>query len=361
MRFTSLASLGWDDFFDVQLNSDAVNKLAPARVADEQRGQYQLLNEEGRWPATLAGRLLHEIDRSHAMRPTVGDWVLARLPGAPADGMAVIHHVLNRRTAFSRQAPGRKTVEQVVAANIDTVFLVQSLNGDLNCRRLERYLTLLWESGAEPVIVLSKLDLQPEADEIEARVRSVARGVAVLRTSSILPGGMDSLAPYLVPGRTVALVGSSGVGKSTILNQLAGQEVARVQAIRDDDRGRHTTTSRQLVVLPGGALLLDTPGMRTVILWEGAEGLDHTFEDVEALACECRFRDCTHEAEPGCAVRAALDAGTLEADRFQSYRKLEREVRHHEGRTNVQIRLAEQQRWKKIHSEVRRRPDKRKI
>jgi len=361
MNITTLASLGWDAFFDGQMDSHATDDLAPARVADEQRGHYQLLNETGRWAATLAGRLLHEIDQSLALRPTVGDWILARFPADPAGGAAVIHHVLNRRTAFSRQAPGRRTVEQIVAANVDTVFLVQSLNRDLNCRRLERYLTLLWESGAEPVIVLSKLDLQPEADETEAQVRSVARGVAVLRTSAVLPGGMDSLSPYLVPGRTVALVGSSGVGKSTILNQLAGREVARVKAIRDDDRGRHTTTSRQLVVLPGGAILLDTPGMRTVLLWEGADGLEQTFADLEALAGECRFRDCAHEAEPGCAVRAALEAGTLDAGRFQSYRKLEREVRHHEARTNIQARLAEQHRWKQIHREARRRPDKRSI
>lgn len=359
MTAMTLASLGWDAFFEGQMNPHDTHDLAPARVADEQRGHYQLLNERGRWIATLAGRLLHEMDQSSAMRPTVGDWVLGRFPEDPAGGVAVIHHVLARRTAFTRQAPGRRTIEQVVAANIDTVFLVQSLNRDLNCRRLERYLTLLWESGAEPVIVLSKLDLHPDADDVEARVRSVARGVAVLRTSSILPGGMDSLAPYLVPGRTVALVGSSGVGKSTILNHLAGEEVARVKEIRDDDRGRHTTTSRQLVVIPGGAILLDTPGMRTVLLWEGADGLEQTFDDVKTLAQECRFRDCTHEAEPGCAVHAALEADTLEADRLQSYRKLEREVRHHEARTNIQVRLAEQQRWKKIHREARRRPDKR--
>jgi ribosome biogenesis GTPase len=238
----------------------------------------------------------------------------------------VIHGVLPRRTSISRKAAWLATEEQVLAANIDVVFLVAGLDGDLNLRRLERYLATVWNSGADPVVVLSKADLCDDVAGAVAAVEAIAAGVPIHVASGLTGEGVDGLRAYTTRNRTVALLGSSGVGKSTLINHLRGEDVQAVAAVRSDGRGRHTTTTRELVRLPGGGLLLDTPGMRELQLWDVEEGFDTTFADIEELAGRCRFSDCGHNGEPGCAVEEALGNGTLDAQRYGSYRKLQREL-----------------------------------
>jgi len=269
---------------------------------------------------------------------------------------AVVEAILGRRSAFSRKIAWAETEEQVIAANVDTVFVVGSLNEELNLRRIERYLTTGWESGARPVIVLNKSDLcsPEELDLLVADVEAIAFGVDVHPVSAATGEGLERLTAYLVAGETVALLGSSGVGKSTIVNRLLGQELFATQEIRADGRGRHTTSHRELIVLPGGGLVIDTPGMRELQLWDGSEGLDEAFEDVAALAAECRFNDCAHHSEPGCAVRAALAAGSLARERLESYRKLQREAARMERKRDARLQSEHRKKWRARTREQRR-------
>jgi len=341
-----LGPLGWDGFFGQAFEPYEADGLLPARVCAEHRGAWRVLAARGELPAALGGRLRHASTR-RADLPVVGDWVAVRTGD---DGAAAIDAVLPRRSAFVRKVAGAVTDAQVVAANIDVVFLVTGLDGDYNLRRVERAVTLAWESGAQPVVVLNKADLCDDAEARVAEVTAAAPGVPVHATSTVREGGVDVFAGYLAPGRTAALLGSSGVGKSTIINRLVGREVLRTAAVRDDDdRGRHTTTHRQLLVLPGGGMIIDTPGMRELQLWGDGDGVGQVFADIEALAPSCRYRDCAHEAEPGCAVRAAVDAGALAPGRLASFHKLQRELRHLEFRVDGRAALEEKRRWKSIH------------
>ncbi|MFN6566221.1 ribosome small subunit-dependent GTPase A [Dendronalium sp. ChiSLP03b] len=284
--------------------------------------------------------------------PAVGDWVVIRI--RESEGRATIHEILPRKSKFSRKTVGSKTEEQIVAANVDTVFLVSGLDGDFNLRRIERYLILAWESGANPVIVLNKADLCNSLEDCLAQVEAVAIGVPVAVLSATSNQGLDALKPYLKPGQTVALLGSSGVGKSTITNQLKGAVVQTVQAVRQgDDRGRHTTTHRELILLPTGGLIMDTPGMREIQIWSGDEGLQETFADIETLAQKCRFRNCQHNNEPGCAVQQALVEERLDYSRFLSYQKLQKELNYLARKQDQRSQLAEKERWKKIHKAMR--------
>jgi ribosome biogenesis GTPase / thiamine phosphate phosphatase len=302
----TLEALGWSPFFAEAFEPYEPEALTPARVAVQERGAVILFTTEGSVQA-----------RGHAV---AGDWV------AFDQERGEIHAVLPPRTRFSRKEPWL-TEEQVVAANVDTAFLITDCGRDFKPRRLERYLTATWDSGADPVIVLAKSDLADDVSETVAAAEAVAFGVPVHAVSSVTGEGLEALDPYLVSGRTVVLLGSSGVGKSTLANRLLGEELLATGDVRRDGRGRHTTTHRELVRLPGGALLLDTPGMRELQLWADESALEETFADVAELAGQCRFSDCAHGSEPGCAVRAALADGTLPEVRWESYRKLQRELR----------------------------------
>jgi len=273
----------------------------------------------------------------------------------PQEHRATIQAILPRRTRFSRKVAGGNTQEQVVAANIDTVFLAQGLDGDFNLRRLERYLLLAWDSGARPVIILNKADL---CEDVEARVREVegvAAGTPVHVMSAKLGEGLDEVQPYLAPGETVALLGSSGVGKSTLINRLLGVERLRTAEVRaSDSRGRHTTTWRELILLPNGALVIDTPGLRELQLWDGGASARSVFPDIEALAADCHFRDCEHEQEPRCAVRLAAQEGHLAPERLESYRKLRREANYLASRQDQAAQLETKRKWRAIHRAARK-------
>ena len=347
---TALEELGWTDSHTSDFAPHAAAGLVPARVAVQHRGAFVVLSELGELKATAAGRLSHEAAGAGDL-PAVGDWVA--IAPRPEEGGATIQAVLPRRTKFSRKAAWAAAEEQVVAANVDVVFLLTSLNEDFNLRRMERYLTLAWESGAQPVVVLTKTDLSDTVDLRVLEVEAIAFGVPVHAISSITGDGLELIRSYLVPGRTIALLGSSGVGKSTLVNTLAGEELLAVKEIREDGEGRHTTTHRQLVLLPEGGLVLDTPGMRELQLWESSDGLGETFSDIEELTARCRFNNCAHKSEPGCAIQAALEDGTLEPGRWTSYEKLQRELAHLERRLDKRAQSEERKRWAKAGAVAR--------
>ncbi|MDQ3893073.1 MAG: ribosome small subunit-dependent GTPase A [Actinomycetota bacterium] len=342
----NLHDVGWDAFFADAFEPHGRENLIPARVAARHHGPCELLTELGRLGGVPSGRLGDD------ELPAVGDWVAAR----PLEGerKAVIEAVLPRRSVFTRKEAWRRSVAQVVAANVDTVFVVTAFGSDLNARRLERYLTAAWDSGANPVIVANKSDLTDDPAAELTRVESVALAVPVHSVSAATGDGVAALHPYLERGRTIALLGSSGVGKSTLVNRLAGRELLATRATSTDGRGRHTTTRRDLVPLPSGALLLDTPGMRELQLWADEEALDAAFAEITELAVDCRFADCSHEHEPGCAVRAALVDGTLSDERLASYRKLQRELRALEIRKDARLRAEARKEIRRFSRSLRR-------
>jgi ribosome biogenesis GTPase len=318
-----LAAWGWDAAREDAFAEHRAAGLEPGRVITANAGGQTVITADGERFATPSGRLRHATASGSDM-PAVGDWVALN---------AEIESVLPRRSAFLRSSAARPGEAQVLAANVDTVFLVSALTRDLNMRRLERYLGAAWASGAAPVVVLSKSDLSVDLPGAVARVAGVAIGVPILAISALTGDGLAALKPHLAPRRTLAILGSSGVGKSTLVNALLGEQRQATRETRaDDDRGRHMTSSRELLVLPSGALVIDTPGLRSLALWDES-GLDRVFEDIDALAEGCRFRDCAHGREPGCAVQAAIVAGTLSAARLASRGKLERELRSIERRS----------------------------
>jgi ribosome biogenesis GTPase len=364
---TAPEDLGWDAGWDQAFEPFAAGGRRPARVVAVHKETAIVRGDlGGDRPAMVSGRFRYEALAASDF-PAVGDWVVleATDPGAGADDAAVIAAVLPRRAAFvrsaadaSRRTAGNLADEQVIAANVDIAFLVAGLDGDFNLRRLERYLAVAWSSGVTPVIVLNKADIARELEERLVAVASIAPGVPVVVLSALTGDHVADLLPYLGHGHTSVVLGSSGVGKSTLVNTLLGEQRQATSDVRDDDsRGRHTTTHRELFGLPGGALLIDTPGIRSLEVAGADEGVDTAFDDISELALGCRFSDCRHDGEPGCAVRRAIADTTLGADRLASYRKLERELAHAERREDPRLRAAEAKRWRAVHKAVDRHMD----
>lgn len=295
--------------------------------------------------AEISGKLHYQAAAREDL-PAVGDWVyLKTLPGE--ESRAIIHGILARKSKFSRNEAGKRNREQIVAANIDTVFLVTALSGDFNIRRLERYLTMAWESGASPVIILNKADLCSNIATIKVQVESIAYAVPIHIVSCLDGRGMCELEDYLEGNTTVAFLGSSGVGKSTLINRLLGKERQKTGDVRrNDQKGRHTTTHRELIIVPGRGIVIDTPGMRELQLWNAGESVDNTFADIEKLARKCKFNDCNHETEPGCAVKKAIEEGNLEYERLESYRKLQRELFYMELKETHSSDVLSRIKWK---------------
>jgi len=347
----SLSRWGWNSYFEALWGDWERGNAVPARVIAQQRRFWRVAGDFGEGWAEAAGSLRDAADGG-AEWPAVGDWVAVELHDAAA---AVIREVLPRRTQFVRKSPGKQIEEQVIAANVDTALLVSALDGDFNPRRVERYLTQCWESGARPVIVLNKADTCEDARDRAAEMEKIALGAAVCVVSAKTGQRIEELEKFLRPGETLVLLGSSGVGKSTIVNRLLGESLQEVQPVREgDSRGRHTTTMRELFVLPGGALLMDTPGLRELQLWDAAEGVSQAFADIDSLAGQCRFSDCRHETEPGCAVQAAVRAGTLDEARLENRRKLLREQEFLRRKIDTEARQEEKQRIKHLMREVRK-------
>lgn len=347
----NIKKYGFTEVFSNTVPQD--NGLEPARVLSQEKGFYRIITDKGEKMAEISGKFRFQTTVSSEY-PAVGDFVFVNWN--ESGDSAIIESLLPRKSAFVRKAAGEPQKEQVVAANIDTVFLCMALNNDFNLRRLERYISIAWDSGAMPVVVLTKSDLCDDLVTKLSEISSVAIGVDVLVTTSVEENGYKELLPFLSEGKTVAFIGSSGVGKSTLINRLLGQEYLKTNGLRNDDKGRHTTTRRELFLLPSGGMVIDTPGMRELGMWDNDTGIERTFADIEELAAQCKFRNCTHTSEPGCAIRRALELGELQTDRWQSYQKLKAENDYMEDKESYLI--AKGKREKEISKLIKKMPIK---
>jgi len=346
----ALEHYGWNPFFKSAFGEIGAEGLVVGRVIAQQRNSYTLKTERGDLSAHLSGKVRYYA-RGIEDLPAVGDWVTATATG---DGAARIEQILPRQTQFTRKAPGDRTEQQVLAANVDAVFLVSGLDNDFNLRRIERYLVLAAESGARPIIVLNKADLCDDIDQRINEVQSIAKDVPIVSMSALYDQGLEAFEKYLPKKSTAVLLGSSGVGKSTIINHLMGKHIQATQGVRESDsHGRHTTSHRELMMLEWGAMLIDTPGLRELQLWGETQSVQDTFQDITELAAACKFTDCSHDTEPGCAVSQALQDGYLDQGRYESYIKLQREIAYLKRKEDPKAQRAEKDRWKKIHKEVK--------
>lgn len=352
-KLNLIEKYGWNSKWEEKMTS----KELVGRVLLEHKHLYRVVTNDGEWLCSLSGKF--KFDNNREAFPAVGDWVV--LEQMPGEEKGIIQQVLPRQSQFSRKVAGTTMEIQLVAVNVDYVFLVMSLNQDFNVRRLERYLLAAWDSGATPVVVLTKKDACEQLDYYINEVESIAFGVEIFAVSSVTGEGIEDLAALLGEGKTGALLGSSGVGKSSLINALSGEEVMAVSDIREDDsKGRHTTTHRELSLLPGGGLLIDTPGMREFQLWDSSEGISNSFQDIEELAMQCRFRDCQHKKEPGCTIQEAIRSGVLKEDRYRSYVKLLRELAHMERKNDLAAQKTERDKWKQL-AKAQKNNKKRKV
>jgi ribosome biogenesis GTPase len=355
INFQTLAELGWDSFFIETFQAMDMPDKIPARVIGQERNRYKVLHYHGEVFATISGHALYH-EMPDDIRPVVGDWVVIR--SSTVGGDTLIEAVLPRKTKISRQVAGGRgrytggnTEEQVLAANVDTVFIVCSLDNErnTNLRRIERYLTMVWSAGAFPVIILNKVDLCPDVPATVSEVEQIAMGVPIVIISATEKLGLKTLEEYLAKGKTAVFLGPSGVGKSSIINALLDEERIKVSEVRESDfRGRHTTTRRELFLLPKGGMVIDTPGIREIHLWGEEDDINSAFQDIEQLANECRFRDCSHGAEPDCAVQRAITEGIIDSKRLHNYQKLQRETSYLAARQDDKTRVEEKLKWKKI-------------
>jgi len=359
LQIKYLTDLGFDSFFEKSFQILKIPDSVPARIVSESKNSFQVFSQYGELTARISGKM-HYSEGEGKLYPAVGDWVVIK--PVINERKAIIHAVLPRKSKFSRKVAGERTEEQVVSANIDTVFIVSGLDGgrNFNLRRIERYLTLALNSGATPVIVLNKVDLCPDVNIYIRTIERIAPGKSIHPVSAKERIGLDALKTYLTKEKTAAFLGSSGVGKSALINALLGVEKQETGEVRRDDRmGKHTTTRRELIILPGGGIVIDTPGMREIQMWAGEEDLEGVFQDIEMLAEQCRFNDCAHNVESGCAVRAAIDRGELDPARLASYRKLQHELVYLASREEGSTRQYEKVKYKKIakwSKELKNRP-----
>lgn len=345
----NLSDIGWNSIFEDSLQPYLSMGFEAGRIAIENRDNYLILSEHGELSGQITGKLLYTSE-SAASLPKVGDWVAISV--FPDESKAMIHDVLPRLTTFSRKIPERKTEEQVIASNLDSIFVVQSLDDDFSPNRLERYLVMIREQNIAPLVLLNKCDLVDQPEEYAEQITTLLPDIPVISLSAASGEGFEDLRSFLTDGKTFAFVGSSGVGKSTIINRLAGEELFRTQETRQDDsKGRHTTTRRELVIIPGCGLLIDTPGMREFQLWSGSSGMYDIYADILSIAENCKFNDCSHVHETDCAVLKALKTGELSVSHYENYMKLQRELAHLETKRSQKAALKEKNRWKQIHKD----------